>query len=105
MLQDAARGVKVNSQMAPSGRAGGNDSKPIQVTRSGIATGFGAGWYAVERRSDNGKRFRWANGDATLPITLLDDAPRAATFTATIFSYNRPATVDLFLNEVLPRFR
>ena len=69
--------------------------------RSGVVTGFGAGWYAVERRSDNGKRFRWANGDATLPITLLDDAPRTATFAATVFSYNRPATVDIFLNDRL----
>lgn len=68
------------------------------AARSGIVTGIGAGWYAAERRSDTGKRFRWANGDATLPITLLDDAPRPATFTATIFSYNRPATVDIFLN-------
>jgi hypothetical protein len=72
-----------------------------QAARSGIVTGIGPGWHASERRADTGKRFRWANGDATLPITLLDDAPRGATFTATIFSYNRPATVDVFLNERL----
>jgi hypothetical protein len=71
------------------------------AARSGIVTGIGPGWYASERRSDTGKRFRWANGDATLPITLLDDAPRTAPFTATIFSYNRPATVDIFLNDQL----
>ena len=69
--------------------------------RSGVVTGIGPGWYASERRSDNGTRFRWANGDATLPITLLDDAPRTATFTATIFSYSRPATVDIFLDDRL----
>ena len=71
------------------------------AARSGVVTGIGPGWYAAERRSDNGTRFRWANGDATLPITLLDDAPRTATFTATIFSYSRPATVDIFLDDRL----
>ncbi len=69
--------------------------------RSGIVTGFGGGWYALERRADTGGRFRWANQEVALPVTLLDDAPQIATLTATIFSYSRPATVDVFLGETL----
>ncbi|MGN6674493.1 MAG: hypothetical protein ACTHMA_14415, partial [Thermomicrobiales bacterium] len=69
--------------------------------RTGAVTGLGSGWYALERRADTGQQFRWANGDAVMPVTLLDSAPRTATISATIFSYARPATVELWLNDRL----
>jgi hypothetical protein len=83
------------------------DAGPIRVytiphaPRSGVVAGFGSGWYAIERRADTGGRFRWTNGDATMPLTLLDDAPQIVTIGATIFTYARPATVDVFLDDRL----
>jgi hypothetical protein len=83
------------------------DAGPIRIytiphaARSGVVAGFGSGWLALERRADTGGRFRWTNGDATMPLTLLDDAPRTVTMSATIFSYARPATVDVFLGDRL----
>ena len=83
------------------------DAGPIRIytiphaPRSGIVAGFGSGWLALERRADTGEPFRWANGDATMTLTLLDDAPRTVTLTGTIFSYARPATVDVFLGDRL----
>lgn len=83
------------------------DVGPIRIyqiphaARTGVLAGFGSGWHALERRADTGGRFRWTTGDATMPLTLMDDAPRTVTLTATIFSYARPATVDVYLGERL----
>lgn len=83
------------------------DDGPMKVyriphaARSGVIAGLGPGWYPQERRADTGQRFRWADGEALLTLTLLDDAPRTATMTASLFSYTRPATVDVWLNDRL----
>lgn len=66
---------------------------------SGVVAGFGSGWHAMERRDDNGQRFRWTKGDAAMSLTLLDAAPRTARLTATAFSYQRPTTVDVLLDD------
>lgn len=65
----------------------------------GVVAGFGSGWHAMERRNDTGQRFRWTKGDAAMSLTLLDAAPRTARFTATTFSYQRPTTVDVLLDD------
>jgi hypothetical protein len=83
------------------------DQGPLRVYRipegahTGVVAGFGSGWYPLERRTDTGQRFRWTNGDATMPLTLLDEGARTVTLTATIFSYARPATVDVYLGDAL----
>jgi endoglucanase len=39
LLSEAIEQIGISQQPAPSGKAGGNDSKPIQVSRGGIAAG------------------------------------------------------------------
>ena len=83
------------------------DEGPLRVYRipegahSGVVAGFGSGWHPLEWRTDTGQRFRWTNGDATMPLTLLDKGARTVTMTAMIFSYARPTTVDIYLGDTL----
>ena len=72
-----------------------------QGAHSGVVAGFGSGWHPLERWTDTVQRFRWTTGDATMPLTLLDEGARTVTMTATIFSYARPATVDDYLGDTL----
>lgn len=72
-----------------------------RAPRSGVVVGLGVNWYGPERRADTGQPFRWSNGNSTLAVTLLDAAPRTATLTASLLSYNRPTQVEIYLNEQL----
>jgi hypothetical protein len=72
-----------------------------QAARSGVVVGIGVNWYGLEQRADTKQPFRWSNGNSTLAVTLLDAAPRTATLTASLLSYNRPTQVEVYLNERL----
>jgi hypothetical protein len=74
---------------------------PLVITPLSAAVGFGAGWYDVERHSDD-VAFRWTAGHASLIVPLTQPRAAAVTIEAEPFNYpgRRAGALTLTVNGV-----